>query len=575
MNDKKFEGKIQGGHLLAKSMAAKGIKKAFSLCGGFINPIFDGCVEYGIEIVTARNEQEAGFLADAWARLTREPCVCIAEPSGFTNYISAVAEAYHAGDPVIFVSSHSIYHRLDRMPMKEIPQQRITEGITKYSMLVNDGARIPEFFDKAYDIAINQPTGPVQLSIPINFLYSRRYEIAEKENERPFDISKVKVHQPLPHPDDIALVVKALREAKKPVIIAGEGIWWGKAEKELEDFSSNAGIPVFVPPWHPKMIDLTHPLNMGLADIHSNPTSRLIYQESDVVLLIGCKLDYTLDFGEPPLFNKKTKLIAVNFSSRELAENHIADILILSDLKIFLSELAQKAKSLNIDSDWGERIRLRRKESNEEFSADATSNEIPIHPLRVCIEVLHSLGDKDYVVIDGGDIYGWFEFALNTWALEGKKIKGILHTGAFDQLGVGVSFATAAKMKSPESNVVLITGDGTFGLAPGLPMETAIHYQLPITVVVSNNQGWRMITEQQKALWGRTYKTDLREVPYYKMVEGMGGYGQLVEEPNDLKPALKRSFDSKVPSLIDVRTKSAISPVCKGVVDVRERSSIE
>lgn len=569
-----FPDRIQGGHLLAKSMAEKGIKKVFSMAGGFINPVFDGCVEYGVEIVATRSEQEASFLADGYARVTREPCVCLAEPSGFTNYVSGVAEAYHAGDPVIFISSTSNSHRFDRWGMKEIAQHRVVESITKYSILANEGHRIPEFFDKAYDIAINQPTGPVQISIPVNFLFSH-YPTSEKEVDRRFDLSIVKIHRPFPHPDDLELVSNILTKAKRPVIIAGPWIWWSKAERELEDFSSSVGIPYFVPFSHVRLIDMAHENNMGVADIHGNPASRLIYKEADVVLFIGCRLDYALDFGEPPLFDKKTKFIAVNSSSRELSDNHIADIRILSDLKAFLNELRRKTKSLKVDPDWAREIRLEKEAKFEEFTAIRASKEVPIHPLRVCIDVLDSLGEKDYVVADGGDIYAWFDTSLNYLYLERKKIAGMLNPGPWDQLGIGISLATAAKMARPESNVVLISGDGALGLAPGLPMETAIHYQLPITVIVANNQYWGMIQQQQKEMYGRVYKTDLRDVPYYKIFEGMGAYAQLVEDPDKLKPAIKRALDSNVPSFIEVKTKSVMSPLTAGLIDTRERSAIE
>lgn len=567
--------KVQGGHLLAKSMRAKGINKAFALAGGFINPIYDGLLEYGIDLLGARSEQEAGFLADMQARITRSPSVCIAEPSGFTNYISAVAEAYHAHDPVIFISANSISHRWDRKGFKETEQARMMEPITKYSIMVNDGARIPEFFNKAYHIATNHPTGPVQLSIPVNFLYSG-YDTTVKENERDIDLSKIKTHRSYPDPEDISLVVEELNQAKAPVIIAGgESIWWENAEKELQAFSSGTGIPVFNPTWHIKMHDLTHNFNMGLADIHQNPASRLIYQESDLVLFLGCPLDFTLDFAEPPLFNKTTKLITVNSSARELADNHVANENILSNAKAFLSELQKQASSLKIDKNWAEKIRSRRRENNQKHQEAATSNERPIHPLRICLDVLHSLNEDDYLCIDGGDIYGWLETALNIWALEGKGIKGLIHSGPFDQLGSGVSFATAVKLNNPDSHVVLIAGDGAFGLAPGLPPETAFHYEAPITIIVAKNKAWGMINQQQKAIWKRDYKTELRDVPYYKIVEAMGGYGELVENPDDLIPAIRRTFESKVPSLIDVVSKNIISPITQGLTDMREKSSVE
>jgi acetolactate synthase-1/2/3 large subunit len=566
---------IQGGHLLAKSMHAKGIQRAFALAGGFVNPIYDGLLEYGIDLVAARSEQEAGFLADMQARITRQPSVCIAEPSGFTNYISAAAEAYHAHDPVIFISANSISHRWDRKGFKETEQAKMMEPITKYSIMVNEGERIPEFFNKAYHIASNHPTGPVQLSIPVDFLYSR-YDAVLKEDERDFDSSRAKIHCAYPDPKDISQVVEHLNQAKAPVIVAGgEAIWWEHAEEELQEFSSVTGIPVFNPTWHIKMHDLTHNFNMGLADIHQNPASRLIFQESDLVLILGCPLDFTLDFGEAPLLNNNTKLITVNSSARELADNHVADVKILSHVNTFLSTLQTNASSISVDKSWVEKIRSHRKENNQRHQQAATSNETPIHPLRLCLDVLHSLSEKDYLCIDGGDIYGWLETALNIWALEGKRINGLIHSGPFDQLGNGVSFATAAKLNNPDSNVVLIAGDGAFGLAPGLPPETAIHYEAPITIVVAKNKAWGMINQQQKAIWNRAFKTELRDVPYYKMVEAMGGYGELVENPEDLIPALKRSFESKVPSLIDAVTKNIISPITQGLTDMRERSAAE
>ena len=161
---KTLEGKITGGHMLARAMAAKGVKKVFALCGGFINPIFMGCHDYGIEVVGCRNEMEAGFMAAAYARVTREPAICIAEPSGFTNYVSAVAEAYYAGDPVLFISASANTHHFDNSGFKEMPQADVVRSMTRYAVEVNEGQRIGWFFDKAHDIAKNLPSGPVILA---------------------------------------------------------------------------------------------------------------------------------------------------------------------------------------------------------------------------------------------------------------------------------------------------------------------------------------------------------------------------------------------------------------------------
>jgi len=575
MANESLVGRMQGGHILAKAMALKGITKVFSLCGGFLNPIYDGCLDCGIEIIGARHEMEAGFMANAWARLHREPAVVIAEPSGFTNYISAVAEAYYSGDPVIYISSASNSHRLDRWGFKEMPQHEVVQCMTKYSVMVNEGNRIHEFFDKAWDIAANKPTGPVELSIPINFLFSHYELIAEKE-KRYFDLARKVIHSPSLHPDDSARMVDILKEARKPVIIAGSGIWQSHAEKDLEDFCARLKIPFFTAN-HLEIRgnDFTHPYNMGLADIHQNPASRLIHQEADVVLCIGCRLDYCLDFGEPPLFNPESTLVAVNPSARELSDNHIANVVILADSRLFLQDMIQKASGGKINRSWSEKVKNKRREINKDLLEIAGDGELPIHPLRAAVEVLNFLGEDDYLVVDGGDAHGWQETALNLTSMNGRKVRAILMSGPFAQLGVGVSFATAAKMAAPESKVALISGDGSFGLGPGLPMETAIHRGLPIVAVVFNNQAWGMIRHQQRSIWNRTCATDLRDVPFHKMVESLGGYGELVERPEDLSSALERAFSCGRPALLNVRTRDVISQITVGLVDRREKSSLE
>lgn len=573
MSTKLISGRMQGGSVLAKAMALKGIKQVYSLCGGFLNPIYDGCLEYGIEVVGTRNEMEAGFMASAASRVNRTPMVVLAEPSGFTNYISAVAEAFHSGDPVIFISVASIYHREDQMGFKEMPQHRVVESFTKYSVKITSGDRFHEYFDKAYDIACNLPTGPVHLSIPINFVFSH-YEMGKEK--RSFNLEYKKKHTPPIHEDDLNLIAGLLKESKKPVVIAGAGIHQSHAEAALSSFCQGFNIPFF----HSnhleiRQIDFTLPVYMGLADIHQNPASRMILEEADLVLCIGTKMDYCLDFGQPPLFNADSTLVCVNPTSRELADNHIADYGILADSKLFLEALQNTSTLSYLDESWCGRIRDRRIADNKELFETVSLNEKPIHPMQACVDVIREMTDEDYLIVDGGDAHGWQESALNVTSLEGKNLKALMMSGPFAQLGIGVSFATATKMVDPGSRVVLISGDGSFGLNPGLPLETAIDRNIPFVVVVLNNQAWGMIQNQQKALWNRTCATDLRDVPFHKIIEAAGGYGELVETAQDLKPALQRAFDSGKPALLNVLTQNVKSKLTVGLVDRREKSSIE
>lgn len=575
---KPLAGKITGGHALAKAMSAKGIDRIYSLCGGFINPIYDACADYGIEIVGCRNELEAGFIATADARLSRKATICLAEPSGFTNYVSAVAEAYYAGDPVIFVSASSNSNNFDNAGFKEMPQTDVVDCMTKYAVEVNDVNRIGWFFDKAYDIAINQPTGPVQLTIPTNFLFSGRVSLEATAGTRQFDPARSKVHKPAPNSDDMKEVLQLLSAAKRPVIIAGPGTWYGHAEKELEAFSEQHQIPVFVPVTHVKLYNMAHTTNMGVVDYHQNPCSRAIGELADLVLFLGGRFDFPLNFGEAPLFNPESTIVAVNPTPRELSNNMPANVRVCSDVQQFLRALLSDDSAYSIERNWLDQIRTRREQSIAEFAEVLESSETPIHPLQVCVAALSALDENDIIVIDGGDIACWFESAISIWASRGGKVKAILSPGPWEQMGTGPAYATGAKISNPDSRVLLVTGDGSLGLAPGVtPLETSIDHNAAITTVVANNAQWGMIQEQQREMWGRVTSTSLRDVDFAAIFAGGGAYTETVTAPDELPAAIARALDknASTSSLVDVKTRSVRSPLTQGMIEMRVRTAAE
>jgi len=570
--------KVRGGILLAKALAEKQIEMVYTLSGGFINPVLEGLMQYEIPVVNAPHEQVAGNMADAWARLNRKPSVCLVGPEGFANAVPAMAEAYFERSPVIFITSSSTLKRAGRGGFKEIAHNRIAEPITKFTISVTAGERIAEAVDKAYDMAVNGNPGPVHISIPVDILFSS-YDDGEQEGERPFKLSRRKVNRASPHPDDMRELESIMRDAKRPVIIAGHGVWWSGAEEQLERVASQIGIPVYNAPYHQKALDIGSEVSLGIVDIHLNPPSQVALAEADVILVIGCPLDNLLNFGNPPLIPENATLICVNGSSQELADNHVADVRILGDPEVVLRALGEMASSerLHIGSEWIEANRMRRKEWAEQMDQMlAADDEGPLHPLRVSREVLKSLNEDDYLIIDGGDTHFWGEIAVNMAASEGKRLRGVLHPGPLSILGVGVPFAVVAKMNRPESRVVLLSGDGAF-LTGGLSIEAAFANEVPITVVIDNNRGFGSIMQQQIRLFkdGRSFKTGFRDIPFHKMVEGLGGYGEAVETTDQLAAAMERAFASGLPACINVRTKSVISPLIAGLTDRRARASIE
>ena len=570
--------KVRGGTLLAKALAEKQIEMVYTLSGGFINPVLEGLREYEIPVVNLPHEQVAGNMADAWARLNRKPVVCLVGPEGFANAVPAMAEAYFQRSPVIFITGSSTMKRAGRGGFKEIAHNRVAEPITKYTISVTAGDRIAEAVDKAYDMAVNGNPGPVHISIPTDLLYSS-FEEGEQQGERAFNLSRRQVHRPSPHPDDMHELESIMRDAKRPLIVAGNGVWWSGAEGQLERVAPQIGIPVYNAPYHHKVLDIGSEVSLSIVDIHLNPPSEVALAEADVIIVIGCPLDNLLNFGNPPLFPEAAKLICINGSVEELADNHVADVRILGDPGVVLSALGDMAPSeqLHVGSEWIEANRQRRKEWAEGMDKMLAADEDgPLHPLKISREIMKSLNEDDYLVIDGGDTHFWGEIAVNMAAAEGKRLRGVLHPGPLSILGVGVPFAVAAKTNRPESRVVLLSGDGAFP-AGGLSIEAAFANEVPITVVVDNNRGFGSIKQQQMRLFkdGESFKTEFRDIPFDKMVEGLGGYGETVEDVEQLSSAMERAFASGLPACINVKSKSVISPLIEGLTDRRVRASIE
>ena len=572
--------KIRGGKLLARALQEKGIEQVFTLSGGFCNPALEGMDECGMSVINTPHEQVAGHLADGFTRVGRKPAVCLVGPEGFANAIPSMMEAWGERSPVIFITGSSSLKRQGSGGFKEIDDVSIAAPLSKYSASITDGERIPEFVDRAYTIALSGYPGPVHLSIPVDIMFSSFEENAGRE-ERPFNRKARQPARAWPSPEDLERIVDLLRKARKPILIGGHGIWWSGAERRLDEVGGSLGIPVFNIPYHQKLLGEESEAYMGLADIHQYSPSKFALQEADVALMVGGRLDNQMNFGNPPLFPESLQLVCINGSAEELELNRAADLMLLSDPGVFFDTLLtlHQEGGISFDRSWFDENRRRRGiwvEEMLESITDSKSTDKRLHPLQLALDLQGEMGSRDWLVIDGGNTHFWSEIAINMAGWQGKKLSGILHPGAFSMLGVGVSFALAAKLKHPGENVVVISGDGAF-LSGGLSIEATFQEKAPITVVIDNNGGLTTISQQQERLFGvdRHVATDFRDIPFHSMFEGLGGHGELVEEHTQLKPSLKRAFNSGRTACVNVRTQDAISPIVLAMTNKRDKASIE
>ena len=572
--------KIRGGALLARAFAEKGITHVFTLSGGFCNPALEGFADCGMTVINAPHEQVAGHLADGTTRITRKPAICLVGPEGFANAIPAMMEAWGERSPVIFVTGSSTLKRQGSGGFKEIDDVSIAAPLTKYSASVTDGSRIPEFVDRAYKIALSGYPGPVHLSVPVDIMFSS-FEEDSQRDERPFVRKAESPPKAWPEPQRLQSILEEFEKSKKPMLIGGHGVWWGNAEKKLEEVGKTLKIPVYNIPYHQKLLPETSDAYMGLADIHQYPPSAKALEESDLVMMLGGRLDNQMNFGNPPLFPKNSRLICINGSPEELEQNRSADQILLSDPSAFLEALMDfgKSRTSKERDEWYSLQKILRQEWVESSLSDLEQEEpddLMMHPLRLALEVQSLMNQNDWLVIDGGNTHFWSEIAVNMAGAQGKELAGILHPGSFSMLGVGVSFGLAAKLNHPKDRVVVISGDGAF-LSGGLSIEAAFQENVPITVVIDNNGGLTTISQQQERLFAdeRHVATDFRDIPFHTMFEGMGGHGELVEKPEDLKPALERALSSGKTACVNVRTRSAISPIVLATTSKRDKASIE
>ncbi|MCH2289519.1 MAG: thiamine pyrophosphate-binding protein [SAR324 cluster bacterium] len=566
--------------MLATAFAEKGITHHFTLSGGFCNTAQEGFADCGMTVINAPHEQVAGHLADGTTRITRKPAICLVGPEGFANAVPAMMEAWGERSPVIFVTGSSTLKRQGSGGFKEIDDVSIAAPLTKYSASVTDGSRIPEFVDRAFKIALSGYPGPVHLSVPVDIMFSS-FEEDSQRDERPFVRKAESPPKAWPEPQRLQSILEEFEKSKKPMLIGGHGVWWGNAEKKLEEVGKTLMIPVYNIPYHQKLLSETSDAYMGLADIHQYPPSAKALEESDLVMMLGGRLDNQMNFGNPPLFPKNSRLICINGSPEELEQNRSADQILLSDPSAFLEALMDfgKSRTSKERDEWYSFQKILRQEWVESSLSDLEQEEpddLMMHPLRLALEVQSLMNQNDWLVIDGGNTHFWSEIAVNMAGAKGKELAGILHPGSFSMLGVGVSFGLAAKLNHPKDRVVVISGDGAF-LSGGLSIEAAFQENVPITVVIDNNGGLTTISQQQERLFAdeRHVATDFRDIPFHTMFEGMGGHGELVEKPEDLKPALERAFSSGRTACVNVRTRSAISPIVLATTSKRDKASIE
>lgn len=528
-----------------RTLKREGVRNLFALSGGHIDAIFDACIDEGIRIIDARHEQAAVHMADGWARLTGEPGVAaVTAGPGVVDAVPGVAVAHQGGVPVVLLGGRSSIEGIEQGRLQDMGQVELLRPITKWAKTVFDTKRIPEYVGAALRHACSGRPGPVFLEIPVDVI-TREVDEAEAPVPERYRTRA----RPQGDPAAIREAIALLSAAQRPVIVAGSGAWWSGAGEEIVRLAEVTGIPVLTRNMARGLVPDDHPLAVGFYP--------LPLMQADAFLIVGTRLDFVLSYGRPPLVSNEAKVIQVDVEPEDLGKNRGPDVGIVGDAKAVLAQLVAEAErvALAVDPAWPAMVKATRDVWRSTLAEGMNSEAVPMHPLRLCREVASFL-DRDAIVIaDGGDIAG---FANQVF--EAKVSPSVVWVGPFGHLGVGIPYAIAARLAYPTRQVVVVCGDGTFGLN-GMEFDTAIRHKLPFVCVVGNDGAWGMIKHDQEKRYGRDriIGCELGVTRYDKVVEALGGYGEFVERPEDVQPALRRAFDSGVPACINVATDPTIA----------------
>jgi thiamine pyrophosphate-dependent acetolactate synthase large subunit-like protein len=527
---------ISGGHLVAKALKNEGVDTIFTLCGGHIIDIYDGCVDEGIRIIDVRHEQVAAHAADGYARQTGKlGCVVTTAGPGFTNAITGIATAFRSESPVLHIGGQGALTQHKMGSLQDLPHVDIITPITKFAATVPSTERVADMISMAAREAFNGAPGPSYLEIPRDIL-DREVDIAKAVIPRPgmYRASTRSVGDPR----DIEKLADILVNAERPAILYGQQVWSARGHNEAIALLRGLDIPGYfngasrglLPPGDPH---------------HFDRTRTQAFANADVLVIVGTPFDFRMGYGKR--ISKDLKLVQMDLDYRTVGKNRDINLGLVGDPGAILGAVLQAASG-RIKGDKRQARRQWLKQLSEGESAAAEklmplfkSNSVPIHPYRVAWELNEFLGDDTVYIGDGGDVV-----TISAQAVRPRAPGQWMDPGALGSLGVGTGFAIAAGLANPSKEILCYYGDGSFGMT-AFDMETANRFGVPYLAVIGNNSAMNQIRYGQLAKYGEqrgSVGNLLGDVPFGKFAEMLGGYGEEVRDPAEIAPALRRGRES-------------------------------
>ena len=540
-----------GAELFVDAAIRLGVDTLFTLVGDHLNEVLREAAQAGIRVVDMRHESAVAHAADAWARIHRRPALSLVTGGpGHTNSLTGIATAQLAGSPLVAVSGSRPSHMVGRNAFQDIDQVAMAQPVVKWAAEPPNAAGIPEYLERAWCIADADRKGVVHLTIPVNLFLAE----AAAEAVSSSGAAGVAAAEPVPAREIVAM----LREAERPIMIAGSGVWWARAERALRAFLERTRLPLYTITMARGVVPDDHPLVMGYADPALNYAVHKAYREADLFLVVGKRIDYRLGMGGTRVFPTAPRFIQIDIHAAELGLNRKLDLGVRADAREALDQLTEAAGAEPWpERPWLHRLRMLRAAWESELDHDGADRSTPLHPAAFFCKLREALPPDVLYSWDGGDFAHWGRAMLPA-----RHAGGWLRLGPLGTIGSSLPNGLALQLAHPDGRVVAITGDGALGFYIA-EMDSLVRHRLPLVLIVGNDAGWGLERELQSAAphaADGTVGCELRSTCYDVVMQGFGGAGETVERIEQVRPAVERAFAARRPYCINVKIRGARSP---------------
>ena len=523
---------VSGGNLVAKALKNEGVDTIFTLCGGHIIDIYDGCLDEGIRIIDVRHEQVAAHAADGYARQTGKlGCVVTTAGPGCTNAITGIATAFRSETPVIHIGGQGALNQHKMGSLQDLPHVDILTPITKFAAGVRSTERIADMIAMAAREAYSGAPGPSYLEIPRDVL----------DRQIPFSEARIPAAgayrastKSIGDPKDIEKLADILVNAERPAILYGTQVWTARGHNEAINLVRQLNIPAYMNGSSRGMLPPGDPH-------YFNRTRSSAFGKADVIVIVGTPFDFRMGYGKR--ISDKATLVHIDMDYRTVGKNRDISLGLAGDPGAILQAVSDAASGRADNGakkrqGWLDELRAEEAVREEKLMPLFKSDQDPIHPYRLAWEINEFLTEDTIYIGDGGDVV-----TISAQAVQPRTPGHWMDPGALGSLGVGTGFAMAAKLAHPKKEVMCLYGDGSFGMT-AFDMETANRFGAPYLAVIGNNSHMNQIRYGQIAKYGEqrgNVGNKLGDVPFGKFAEMLGGYGEEVRDSKEVGPALRRA----------------------------------